>query len=192
MRKYAAYFVLAMILAELALMLLSWILSAMMVEDVRSMLSSEGMRWYLGHFSYILMSPLLIDLLLLSIAVGCLLRSKVFSRSKTYHERLGRKVSIAMSIVYIAVVSLITLMPHSMLLSATGRLFPSPFSNALLPMIAFWGVLIAVSYGLIVRSFSSFSSIVNAACDGIGIGAPVILCYLAFIQFYNSVMFVFS
>ena len=51
MRKYAAYFVLAMILAELALMLLSWILSAMMVEDVRSMLSSEGMRWYLGHFS---------------------------------------------------------------------------------------------------------------------------------------------
>ena len=121
MRKYAAYFVLAMILAELALMLLSWILSAMMVEDVRSMLSSEGMRWYLGHFSYILMSPLLIDLLLLSIAVGCLLRSKVFSRSKTYHERLGYKVSIAMSIVYIAVVSLITLMPHSMFLSADRK-----------------------------------------------------------------------
>ena len=48
-----------LLIAELALILLSWILSAAGVEGVRSLLSGEGVRWFVGDFARMVASPLL-------------------------------------------------------------------------------------------------------------------------------------
>ena len=40
--------------AECVLVILSWLLSAARLEGVRSMLSSEGIRWFIGNFSNII------------------------------------------------------------------------------------------------------------------------------------------
>lgn len=78
MKKLLPYIALVLALAEGILMLLSWLLSAALpASGVRSMLSSEGIRWLMGHFSKILSTPLLSCLLLAAIAVGCLLRSGI-------------------------------------------------------------------------------------------------------------------
>ena len=192
MRRICSYIVLVMIMAELVLTLVSWIISAMMMEGVRSMLSNEGVRWYLGHFTNILISPFLIYIILLSISIGCLNKSRIFVRANTYHERLGHKIAFTASILYIILIATLAFMPHSILLSATGLLFPSPFSNALIPLLSFGGILVSVCHGFTTHQFSSFHSVVNAACDGIGIGAPFILCYIMIIQFYASILFVFG
>ena len=43
---------LALVLAQLLLMLGSWLWSAALpLSGVRSMLSGEGIRWFLGHFA---------------------------------------------------------------------------------------------------------------------------------------------
>jgi aminobenzoyl-glutamate transport protein len=53
-------FTISMVLAELLLVLLSWLLSAMMVGGVRSLLSSEGIRWFFGQFASVLASAQLV------------------------------------------------------------------------------------------------------------------------------------
>ena len=42
---------LILLMAECLLFILSWLLSATMMEDVRSLLSSEGIRWFLGNYT---------------------------------------------------------------------------------------------------------------------------------------------
>ena len=64
-----------LLLAEVMLIILSWLLSTAMMEGVRSLLSSQGIRWYFGSFTSIMASPLLVWLLLLLSAWGCLQQS---------------------------------------------------------------------------------------------------------------------
>ena len=40
----------AILIANLLLVLLSWIISAMGVAGVRSLISSEGLRWFLSRY----------------------------------------------------------------------------------------------------------------------------------------------
>ena len=62
--RLLSWVALLLVVAELLLVLLSWLLSAMMTEGVRSMLSSEGIRWFFGSFSEVVQTPLLVWLLL--------------------------------------------------------------------------------------------------------------------------------
>ena len=48
---------LLLLIAEAVLILLSWILSAMRVDGVRSLLSGEGVRWFFGNFTTMVASP---------------------------------------------------------------------------------------------------------------------------------------
>ena len=48
-----------LVIAEVLLVIVSWLLSAAMMEGVRSLLSSEGVRWFFGSFTMIVASPLL-------------------------------------------------------------------------------------------------------------------------------------
>ena len=61
-----------LLLGQCVLVIVSWLLQAMRLEGVRSMLSSEGIRWFIGGFSDIVASRLLAWLLLLLIALGSL------------------------------------------------------------------------------------------------------------------------
>ena len=73
MKKYLPHIALSLFLAEIMLILLSWLLSAAMPNSgIRSLLSGEGLRWFMGHFGNILATPQLAWLLLAAIAVGCL------------------------------------------------------------------------------------------------------------------------
>ena len=58
---------LSLALAEVMLILVSWLLTAAVPEaSMRSLLSSEGIRWFFGHFSDNLATPVLVWLLLVS------------------------------------------------------------------------------------------------------------------------------
>ena len=87
--------------AELLLVILSWLLSATRLEGVRSLISSEGIRWFVGEFTYTLASPLLVWLLLVLVALGCLQRSGLMSRGRGYRDRVALRVSLSFMINYI-------------------------------------------------------------------------------------------
>ena len=196
MKRLLAYIVLALALAEVVLVLASWLLSATMAGNVRSLLSSEGVRWFFGGFTAMLASPWLAWLVLLAMAGGCLWQSGIVSirlplSSLHYRQRVALRTALILLVIYVAAILALTLVPHAVLLSATGRLFPSPFSRAFVPIVSFGVLLVSVAYGWASGSFRSIASIVSAMSTGIAAAAPLFILYVVFVQLYESLRFVF-
>ena len=178
--------------AELLLVILSWLLSATRLDGVRSLISSEGIRWFVGEFTYTLASPLLVWLLLVLVALGCLQRSGLMSRGRGYRDRVALRVSFSFIIIYVVIICLLTLMPHAILLSVTGSLFPSAFSRALVPIICFGIGVLSISFGMVSGRLHTLTDILDALTFGLQQGAPLIILYIMFFQFYASLLFVFG
>ena len=183
---------LLLLIAEAVLILVSWILSAMRVEGVRSLLSGEGVRWFFGHFTTMVASPWLACLVLLLVSFGCLQKSGIISRPHTsYRDRLALRVTVVFFVIYLGVVLLLTAIPHAVLLSSTGNLFPSPFSHSIVPILSFGMILISVSFGMVSGRFQTLSDVLDALCFGCWKGAPLFIFYILAIQLYESLKFVF-
>ena len=149
--------------AELLLVILSWLLSATRLEGVRSLISSEGIRWFVGEFTYTLASPLLVGLM---------------SRGRGYRDRVALRVSLSFIIIYVVIICLLTLMPHAILLSVTGSLFPSAFSRALVPIICFGIGVLSISFGMVSGRLHTLTDILDALTFGLQQGAPLIILYV--------------
>ena len=185
------------VIAETLLVILSWLLSAMRVEGVRSLLSSEGIRWFFSSFSDLVASPVLVWLLVLMCALGCLQKSRVttiFSGKKSinFRDRLALYVALVFLLIYVVIIILLTLMPHAILLSATGHLFPSAFSRSLVPIIAFGISIFSVAFGLMSGVMRNLSDILQALSFGIAKGAPLLVFYLFAVQLVGCLRFVFG
>lgn len=191
-RRLAAWLVCVLLLAELILILVSWLLSATMTEGVRSLLSSEGIRWFFGSFVGIMASPLLVWLLLSLIAWGSLQKSGLLAMQQSYREKVALRSALLLLILYVAVILLLTVTPNAFLLSITGSLFPSAFSRSLVPIIAFGIVLMSISFGVMSGRINSLSAVLETLSFGISKGAELFVLYILIMQFYESLWFVFG
>lgn len=194
--KIIGYSALALALALVVLALLSWLLSATMGEGVRSLLSSEGIRFFLGGFTTMLLHPALIWILLLAMAWGCMKGSGIFQLFRAPHSTFTSRHSLILPavllIIYVCVVLLLTVTPHAVLLSSTGQLWPSAFSRALVPLVAFGLILFSTAYGIMSRRFLSLADICQSLTNGIASAAPLLLLYVLFMQLLASLRFVFA
>ena len=181
----------ALALAEVLLVLLSWFLSATQAAEVRSLLSSEGIRWFFAHFVDWLSRPLLVWIVLLSMAGGVLRRSGLLSPKGAGRHRLALRTTIFVLIVYTGIILLLTAMPHALLLSAMGSLWQSPFSRAFIALIAFGMIICSMAYGYTIRTFTSFADVCQSLVDGLGKSAPLVVIYVFVMQFYESLRYVF-
>ena len=143
LKKTITFACVAILIANLLLVLLSWIISAMGVAGVRSLISSEGLRWFLSRYVDIIATPLLAWLLLLSIAYSCFegsglslaLCRAMKGEKLEFKQRLGIRVALIVLVVIIANTLLLLLTPHAVLLSPSGDIFPSPFSRSIVPIV---------------------------------------------------------
>ncbi len=193
MKRFLPHIALTLVVVQLLIMLVSWLLSAAFpTSGIRSLLSSEGLRWLMGHFSQLLATSLLAWLLLCAMAWGCLLRSGLLVRPTNYRERRAQLMALLLLAVIVGVMLLLTVVPHAVLLSAVGGLWPSPFSASLVPVVAFSITLVSAFYGLVSGRFENISAVYDAVLFGIRQGAPLFLFYVLVIQIYESFMFVLS
>jgi aminobenzoyl-glutamate transport protein len=130
-------------------------------------------------------------------ALGCLQKSRVtaiFGRTKAinFRDRLALYMAIAFLLIYGIIIILLTLMPHAILLSATGHLFPSAFSRSLIPIVAFGICIFSVSFGLMAGVMRNVSDILQALSFGIAKGAPLVVFYLFAVQLVGCLRFVFG
>lgn len=194
-KRLIGYLAVVLLLALVALVLLSWLLSATQ-GGARSLLSSEGIRFFFGGFVDMLRKPLLVWLLLLSMAWGCLQMSgllQFFSKPLALPRRRQALIFLfVITAVYAGVVLILTLTPQAVLLSATGQLWPSPFSHALIPVVAFGVILLSVVYGLLSRRFLSVADVCQSLTQGIADAAPLLLLYVLTMQLVGALRFVFG
>lgn len=192
MNKLIARLVLLLLIAELLLVFLSWLLSATLTDGVHPLLSSEGIRWFMGQFTVMLLKPQLIWLLLLSMAGGCVWKSCIFRPSQpSFRRQFALRASLIVAVVVLIVVASLVMMPQAVLLSSTGLLWPSPFSRALVPIISAAAVFTSMTYGLLSRTFQSLSDIYESFLWGLQQSVPLLILYLFVVMCYESCRYVF-
>lgn len=197
MRNKLPYIALLIAVATLLLVLLSWIVAAAMPEmHLRSLLSPEGIRWFFGHFCANLASPLLVWIVLGTIAYGCLRRCGIiptllYRHNRSYRERFALRAVVIEFILFAIIIGLLTLLPHAILLSVTGDLYPSSFSASIVPIICFMLIVFSITFGVLSGSFVSLSDVYHSLISGFSHAAPLYLFYVLIIQLYYAIKFVF-
>lgn len=191
MKRYLPHIAFLLFAAQLLLMLLSWLLAAAIpTSGVRSLLSSEGLRWFLGHFSDVLGTPALLCLLLLLMAYGSLKGCGILHFKPSYRQNRALCITLLVLVVYAGIIVLLVMVPHAVLLSATGSLWPSPFSAAIVPLFAFGITLLSAVYGYVSGYYRNMSDVYQSLIDGIRNGAPWLLFYVLLGQIYYSLQFI--
>ncbi len=189
----------ALSLTECVLVAASWVASILVPDsDMRSLLTGEGIRWFVAQFTQGLFAPVPLWIIVWSMAVGCasssgIVRAVVRRHSPLlYRERAALCFATAIVVVFVAAMALLTIPPQAVLLNATGGLFPSPFSSAIVPATALCVCAASVVYGFTAGSLQTLTSIYISLVKGMQKGAPLLLLYILLIQIYYSLTFVFG
>lgn len=212
MRNKLGYIVLVLLVAQLALILLSWLVTAAFPElPMRSVLSSEGIRWFFGSFVSNQLSPLLIYFIMAVMAVGACVRSRLYdalretlsnTRSSLttssnhqhkvhYREKVGLRIALVEFIVYVIIMVLLTAIPHAILLSVTGQLFPSSFSSSFIPSLSLIIIIMSLTYGVASGTIDSVAKMHKVLVGGLEVGSRLVPSYVVGIQLYMSIRYVF-
>ena len=197
--KILSIAVVLILASQVLLFLVSWLITAASPEiSVHSLLGSEGLRWFFSNFVGNVSTPPLVWIIILAMAFSAIRESMIIDTifmkrdMWSYRQRFAIKIVAAELVTFLAIIVVLAFIPHAELLSATGRLFPSPFSHSLIPTIGLALVIVAVSFGLLVGVFRSISDVINAMVKGIGKAAPLMLIYIIGAELFFSIGYVFG
>ena len=191
-----AFITCSLLLLQIMVVILSWMIKTIYPEfNGRSLLSGEGVRWFLGNFTNNVASNILVWIILIGLSWGAIRASnilQVFKRSHTlsYRERLGFRIVLIEIMIWFIVIILLSFIPHAAMLSITGQLFPSSFSKSIVPLIAFIALFSSITYGLIIGRLRKGNLIIEALSNGIKQIAPYIIIYIILVQLIYSIKFV--
>ncbi|MBF1438170.1 MAG: AbgT family transporter [Prevotella nanceiensis] len=191
-----AFITCSLLLLQIMVVILSWMIKTIYPDfNGRSLLSGEGVRWFLGNFTNNVASNILVWIILIGLSWGAIHAShilQVFKRSHTlsYRERLGFRVVLIEIMIWFIVIVLLSFIPHAAMLSITGQLFPSSFSKSIVPLIAFIALFSSITYGLIIGRLRKGNLIIEALSNGIKQIAPYIIIYIILVQLIYSIKFV--
>lgn len=186
-------------LLQIVLVLFSWIITSVSPSTpIRSLLCSEGIRWFLGNFTSCMATPLCVWLLLGFISYGTFIYSGLcnalrlffFGYPITYRQRYALlMVAVSVLVILVSIV-LLAFIPHAVLLGVTGNLFPSAFSAGLIPMAAFSLMLLSVIYGLMVGYLTDINLMFKSLYVGLYMSAPFWPVYILAVQLYASIRYI--
>ncbi len=181
----------ALCIGQVVLMLTSWLLTAAWPEKFsRSLLSAEGIRWFFGQFQNNLASPVLVWLVVGSMACGMFVASRIsYYNHQEYRHRFAMGVASFVFWGFILMLLALTLFPHAILLNVMGGLFPSSFTQSIIPYLSFAVTVVCGSYGLISGSIKGMLGVFNALKLGIALGAPYFVLYVFAAQLFFSICY---
>lgn len=192
---------LTLLILLILVIVLSWIVSSVNPSlPIRSMISGEGIRRLLGGFTSCLANPILVWILVCSIAWGTFVSSGLLKAVVcifrevpiTYRQRYALLVSGVLFVILCIIIFLLTFVPNAVLLGVTGDLFPSAFSSGGVPLIAFVVVVISLVYGISCGELNDIGQVFRSLYIGIKMSAPLWPLYIFIMQLYLAVMFVLS
>ena len=196
-KTWCAYAAAVMAILQVALFLVSWLITAASPETtVRSLLSNEGIRWFFGSFVSNVASPPLVWIIFGAMALGALQRSGMIQTllrpsPRTYRQEFALRIVLIELLLFIVVIVIIAFVPHAALLSVTGQLFPSSFSSCLIPIIAFCVAAMAITFGFLTATMRSVAEAFLALCNGVSQCAPIIVLYVIAVELFFSLLYVF-
>lgn len=197
-----------LVLLQVLLVFVSWLVNAAAPDyPVRSLLSSEGIRWFCRTFVSNIGSPVLVWMLLLSIAYSVFARSGITGRTKgkengsaafpmsqpyLFQRRHALRIVFAELVIMLLVMFLLVAVPHATLLNVAGGLFPSSFSNGIIPFVAFTSIVCSITYGVVCGTLRGIGDVYEAVADGACKLGKVVPVYILLVELIHSLMFVLT
>ncbi|MDD7462639.1 MAG: AbgT family transporter [Prevotellaceae bacterium] len=195
-KNFCAITSLVIVVAQLALVLGSWIFSVIFPNmHLRSLLGGEGLRWFFDSIGNNLANKGLVIILLVGMLTGSVRHSRILDvltkyRSLNYREKFAFTLIAFELVLFIVIMGLFTLTPHAPLLSATGELFPSSFSRGFIPLMSTYLCFVSVTYGLASGRLKTAVDVLDNLTSGIVYILPLLFLYFFVFEFYRSILFV--
>lgn len=191
-----------LLIVLIAIVLFSWIANAAGFH-IRSLLSAEGIRWSFVHsVNNAGMQGLVYVILTLS-ACGAVLHSGMWETLiqlifpnplRPVALRQKRALFYVLFIICLCLVSLITLllMPESILLSVTGRFYPSPLSQGIVLSLNISIIIVSLAFGAMSNRFRSTSELIHTFYYGFERFASFITVYILMAYIYFCLSYIFA
>ena len=196
MKRTCAIFAYILIVLQTILIFGSWIVSAAIPDSqIRPLIGAGGLRWFFSSFTEDMASPILVYIILITLTVNVFINSgmcELFSlkRKMNMQKKLALNVVLVELCTFIVLIVLLTAMPHAVLLSVTGELFPSSFSKGLIPMLCFIVTILSISYGLVSGCIKGVYDIWDSMTTGVNFLPAVCFVYILLLQFVSSLSYV--
>lgn len=196
MKRTCAIFAFILIVLQTILIFGSWIVSAAIPDSqIRPLIGAGGLRWFFSSFTEDMASPILVYIILITLTVNVFINSgmcELFSlkRKMNMQKKFALNVVLVELFTFIVLIVLLTAIPHAVLLSVTGELYPSSFSKGLIPMLCFIVTILSTSYGLVSGSLRGVYDIWNSITTGINFLPAVCFVYILLFQFVSSLSYV--
>lgn len=200
-RQFCAVFAAVLLSFETALIVITWIVTAAFPNlPLRSVLSNEGIRWFFGTLISNQANEILVCLILISFAVGALrgsglwgaLRTLFSSTRLSLQHQFAFRLVFAELLLFIVCVALLIALPHAVLLSVTGHLFPSPFSRSVIPVTSLFVVLASLTFGTASGNMPSLYDSYAAVLGETKTMAHILPVYFIIVEIYHTIAFVFN
>ncbi len=146
---------------------------------------NELLRYLWLHGTECIASELLVYTILLLIAVGSVLRSRLL----TVRDQDGMVAAIVVALITNGMLLAAAILPGSPLLGVTGRVFPSPWSNGLFPSLCIECILVSFVFGLVSGTVQSVRDALELVTHGISRWPWAILLAMA-VSFFHSSFFI--
>ncbi|MBO4820877.1 MAG: AbgT family transporter [Prevotella sp.] len=190
--------VIVVTMSQLLLFLVSWLIVAASPETtMRSLLSSEGFRWFFGSFVYNVTTPPLVWIIVSAMAYGTINHSsilKIWRKGRgewTYRQTFAFRIVLVQLLAFALFITLVAFIPHAPLLSATGSLQHSSFLHSIIPVTAAAMVIAAGTFGMLTATMRTFADVVKAMVKGVERAAILIVLYIFAAELFFSVAYVF-
>lgn len=178
--------------------LTSWIYGALYPQlNIRTLISAEGLRWYIGCMTDNIAQQPVAWIILLSMTWGILTQSclpkslcKLKRGENNYMEKFALKISFWVFLSTIAIIIYLSATPHAILQSITGDVIPGSLSHGSIPILCVMVGITASVYGFLSGNFNRLSDLFESCAIGISIASRYWVLYLLFIQLYCSIKFV--
>lgn len=142
----------------------------------------ELLRYLWLHGTECVASELLVYTILLLMAIGSILRSRILE----VRDQDGIVAAIIVAIISNALLLAAALLPGSPLLGVTGNVFPSPWSNGLFQSLCVECIIVSFVFGLVSGTVHSGSDALELLTYGISRWPWAILFVMVISFFINS------
>ena len=183
-------------LLTLVVAFFSWIGSIYGWGEMQSLLSAEGIRWFLGHVveNYV-RCPVLGVVLVLFMGLGIGVQAGLYDVLKRFckkEKQLSRKERRALSLasvallMYVALIGASLLLPWNFLHGVTGSWLHSPFAKGLVYLLSVGVGLSGMVYGYASDTFRGLSDVVGGMSYLIARLASGLVTLFFVVQFFAS------
>ena len=195
LQRHLGVFIIILVVVQLMIILLSWLLSAALPDlSVHSLLSNEGIRWFFGQFSSNIATPLTAWLIVAVIAYGCLSLCGILELKHPldFRQRVAIRFVVFEIVVFVAIILLLTLMPHAVLLSIDGDICSGSLANSIIPYLSLVVCVTSITYAYLSGRCNTKAELFDMLCEGNRQLSPLFIIYVLLTQLVYSILYVLS